>query len=76
MNRLDHNRAITQLALKTGNPITSVKQMAIWGNHSPTMYPDIRNTTVNGEAAPGLVDEKWYADEFTPRVQQRGTEIL
>ena len=50
--------------------------MAIWGNHSPTMYPDIRNTTVNGEAAPGLVDAKWYADEFTPRVQQRGTEIL
>jgi malate/lactate dehydrogenase len=50
--------------------------MAIWGNHSPTMYPDIRNTTVAGKAAPSLVDAKWTNDEFTPRVQKRGAEII
>jgi len=49
MTRLDHNRALTQLALKTGNPTTSISKMAIWGNHSPTMYPDIRNTVVAGK---------------------------
>lgn len=76
MTRLDHNRALTQLALKTGNPVTSIKQMAIWGNHSPTMYPDIRNTTVAGTAAEDLVDAEWIADKFTPRVQKRGAEII
>jgi len=76
MTRLDHNRAATQLALKTGSPVTSIKKMAIWGNHSPTMYPDIRNTTVNGASAESLVDASWIADEFTPRVQKRGAEII
>jgi len=76
MTRLDHNRALTQLALKTGAKVTDIKQMAIWGNHSPTMYPDIRNTTVNGQQAESLVDAKWIADEFTPRVQKRGAEII
>jgi len=76
MTRLDHNRALTQLSLKTGVPTTQIKQMAIWGNHSPTMYPDIRNTTVGGKAAPSLVDAKWTNDEFTPRVQKRGAEII
>jgi len=76
MTRLDHNRALTQLALKTGNPVTSIHKMAVWGNHSPTMYPDIRNTVVNGKAATSLVDAKWIADEFTPRVQKRGAEII
>jgi len=76
MTRLDHNRALTQLALKTGSKVTDIKQMAIWGNHSPTMYPDIRNTTVGGKAATDLVDAKWTNDEFTPRVQQRGAEII
>lgn len=76
MTRLDHNRALTQLALKTGSKVTDIHQLAIWGNHSPTMYPDIRNTTVAGKKATGLVDQKWINDEFTPRVQKRGAEII
>jgi len=76
MTRLDHNRALTQLALKTGSKVTDIKKLAIWGNHSPTMYPDIRNATVQGKAAPSLVDAKWVNDEFTPRVQKRGAEII
>jgi len=76
MTRLDHNRALTQLALKTDSKVTDIKQMAIWGNHSPTMYPDIRNTKVAGKDAPSLVDATWTKDEFTPRVQKRGAEII
>jgi len=76
MTRLDHNRALTQLGLKTGNPTTAISQMAIWGNHSPTMYPDIRNCTVAGKPAESLVEASWIADEFTPRVQKRGAEII
>ena len=76
MTRLDHNRALTQLALKTGSKVTDIKNMAIWGNHSPTMYPDIRNTTVAGKKATDLVTPAWTKDEFTPRVQQRGAEII
>ena len=76
MTRLDHNRALTQVALKTGSKVTDIKKMAVWGNHSPTMYPDIRNTTVAGKAATDLVDASWIADEFTPRVQKRGAEII
>jgi malate dehydrogenase len=76
MTRLDHNRALTQLALKTGSSVTDIKQMAIWGNHSTTMYPDIRNTTVKGKKAFDLVDKPWFQSEFTPRVQKRGAEIL
>jgi len=68
MTRLDHNRALTQLALKTNSKVTDIKHLAIWGNHSPTMYPDIRNTTVGGKKALDLVDKKWINDEFTPRV--------
>merc|ERR1712141_957560 len=76
MTRLDHNRALTQLALKTGSKVTDIQKMAIWGNHSPTMYPDIRNCTVAGQDAPSLVDGTWLKDEFTPRVQKRGAEII
>jgi malate dehydrogenase len=76
MTRLDHNRALTQLALKTGSRVTDIKKLAVWGNHSPTMYPDIRYATVNGKKATDLVDKKWINDEFTPRVQQRGAEII
>ena len=76
MTRLDHNRALTQLALKTGSRVTDIKQLAVWGNHSPTMYPDIRNTTVGGKKATTLVDMNWVNSEFTPRVQQRGAEII
>lgn len=76
MTRLDHNRALTQLALKTGTKVTDIKHLAVWGNHSPTMYPDIRSTLINGKKATDLVDAKWTAEEFTPRVQQRGAEII
>lgn len=76
MTRLDHNRALTQLALKTNSAVTDIKKMSVWGNHSPTMYPDIRNTTVKGKKATDLVDAKWISDEFTPRVQKRGAEII
>ena len=68
MTRLDHNRALTQLALKTGSKITDIKKVVIWGNHSPTMYPDLKNTTVKGKNAMDLVDKKWLNDEFIPRV--------
>jgi len=76
MTRLDHNRALTQLALKTGSKVTDIKKMAVWGNHSPTMYPDLRNCTVKGKNAMSLVDPAWIKDEFTPRVQKRGAEII
>ena len=76
MTRLDHNRAVSQLALKTGAKVTDIKNVAVWGNHSPTMYPDIRYTTIGGKKATDLVDHKWINDEFTPRVQQRGAEII
>jgi malate dehydrogenase len=76
MTRLDHNRALTQLALKTNTKVTDIKKVVVWGNHSPTMYPDIRNTTVAGKKATDLVDRNWINAEFTPRVQQRGAEII
>lgn len=76
MTRLDHNRAMSQLALKTGSKVTDIKKVAVWGNHSPTMYPDLRNTTVGGKNATSLVDQAWIDNEFTPRVQQRGAEII
>lgn len=76
MTRLDHNRALSQLAEKTGAHTTSIQRMTIWGNHSNTQYPDISNTTVNGEAASGLVDQTWLEDEFIPTVQERGAAII
>ncbi|MGI9518196.1 MAG: malate dehydrogenase [Pirellulaceae bacterium] len=76
MTRLDHNRAISQLAAKTGAASDAIRKMTIWGNHSATQYPDISNTTVDGKAAAGLVDQGWYRDEFIPRVQKRGAEII
>jgi malate dehydrogenase len=76
MTRLDHNRALSQLAQKTGTSINDIRKMTIWGNHSSTQYPDIANTTVNGKAAPGLVDNAWYEGEFIPTVQQRGAAVI
>jgi len=76
MTRLDHNRALTQLALKTGSKVTDIKKLAIWGNHSPTMYPDVRNCTIGGKPANSLIDQTWKVDSFTPRVQKRGAEII
>jgi malate dehydrogenase len=76
MTRLDHNRAIAQLAGKTGKHVTDVKGLAIWGNHSATQYPDIHEATVAGESAMGLVDMDWYENDFIPTVQQRGAAII
>ena len=76
MTRLDHNRALAQLALKTGTPVKDIRQMTIWGNHSATQYPDISHCRVAGKAAPTLVDEAWMKDDFIPTVQQRGAAII
>lgn len=76
MMRLDHNRAVNQLAEKTGMGVTDVKQVAVWGNHSPTQYPDIHHATVGGKPALDLVDQAWYRDEFIPKVAKRGAEII
>ncbi len=76
MTRLDHNRAAAQLAAKTGNHVSSVRQMTIWGNHSATQYPDIYHATAGGKPATDLVDQAWLADEFIPLVQQRGAAII
>ncbi len=76
MTRLDHNRALAQLAAKTDSAVSDIKKMTIWGNHSTTQYPDISNTTVGGKAAKELVDLAWYKDEYIPRVAKRGAEII
>ena len=76
MTRLDHNRALTQLAQKTGTTVTDIKKMTIWGNHSATQYPDISKTLVKGDGAEGLVDNSWYQETFIPDVQQRGAAII
>jgi len=76
MVRLDHNRALSALADKTGAHSTDVKKMIIWGNHSSTQYPDLHNATVKGKAALKKVDMTWYKDTFIPEVQQRGAAII
>lgn len=76
MTRLDHNRALAQLAAKTGSKVSDIKKMTIWGNHSTTQYPDISNTTINGKSAVDMVDRNWYENEFIPRVAKRGAEII
>ena len=76
MTRLDHNRALLQLAEKTGTHSTDIAKMTIWGNHSSTQYPDISHATVQGKAAKGLVEDSWYKDTFIPVVQQRGAAII
>ena len=76
MMRLDHNRAISQLAEKTGALTTEIKKMIVWGNHSATQYPDIHHATVKGQGAAGQVDSNWYRETFIPTVQQRGAAII
>ncbi len=76
MTRLDHNRAIAQLAEKTKEHVSAVRQMTIWGNHSATQYPDIHHATVAGKKATERVSADWLADEFIPTVQQRGAAII
>ena len=77
MMRLDHNRAKSQLAAKAGRPVDSVEKIVVWGNHSPTMYPDIRYATIDGKPAAALVnDEAWYKNEYIPKVGKRGAAII
>ncbi len=76
MTRLDHNRALSQIANKTGTSINDVTHMTIWGNHSATQYPDLHGAKVNGQAAIDMVDQSWYEDDFIPTVQQRGAAII
>ncbi|MBC6942482.1 MAG: malate dehydrogenase [Xanthomonadales bacterium] len=76
MVRLDHNRALSQLAEKTGTHTTQVKRVTIWGNHSSTQYPDIHHATIDGKPALECVDADWYRDSFIPTVQQRGAAII
>ena len=76
MTRLDHNRAIAQLAEKTDSTVNDVKKMIIWGNHSSTQYPDLTACTVNGQPALDLVDRDWYENTYIPEVQQRGAAII
>jgi malate dehydrogenase len=76
MTRLDHNRALAQLAQKTGRHVNDIEGMIIWGNHSATQYPDISHCKVSGTPAAELVGRDWYRDEFIPTVQQRGAAII
>ena len=76
MVRLDHNRALSQLAEKTGAHTTDIRKVTIWGNHSSTQYPDLYHASVKGEATMKLIDENWYKDTFIPTVQQRGAAII
>ncbi|SDT23758.1 malate dehydrogenase (NAD) [Friedmanniella luteola] len=76
LTRLDHNRAVAQLAAKTGSSVNDVKHLSIWGNHSATQYPDVFHATVGGRPAPELVDQAWLESDFLPRVQQRGAAII
>src|SRR5690242_19482618 len=74
--RLDHNRALSQLAEKTRHHTTQIHRMTVWGNHSATQYPDLSHCTVEGKPAKSLVDAKWIEDTFIPVVQQRGAAII
>jgi len=76
MMRLDHNRALGQLAAKTGTHVSAIRRMIVWGNHSATQHPDIAHCTVGGKPAKSLVETAWYRDEFIPTVQQRGAAVI
>ena len=76
MTRLDHNRALAQLAAKTSAGVSDIAGLAIWGNHSPTMYPDLHHATVRGSPALDLVDMAWVENDFMPTVQKRGAAII
>jgi malate dehydrogenase len=76
MTRLDENRAVAMLAQKLGAAVTDVQDLCIWGNHSPTMFPDLFNATVKGEKASDQVDREWYENEYLPKVGKRGAAII
>ncbi len=77
MTRLDHNRALAQLSSKTAQPVTAIERVVIWGNHSATQYPDITHASIGGAPAQSAIDDDaWVVDEFIPRVQKRGAEVI
>jgi malate dehydrogenase len=77
MLRLDHNRALSQIAAKTGKPVSAIKDLAVWGNHSPTMYADYRFATIDGQSVKAMInDEAWNRDVFLPTVGKRGAAII
>jgi malate dehydrogenase len=76
MTRLDHNRALAQLAEKTASHVTDIRRMTIWGNHSSTQYPDLSHAEVGGRPARSLVEAKWIVESFIPTVQQRGAAVI
>jgi malate dehydrogenase len=76
MTRLDHNRALSQLAHKTGTHVSDIRRMTIWGNHSATQYPDLSHAEVGGKPARSLVEQKWIEQSFIPTVQQRGAAVI
>ncbi|MBX7186334.1 MAG: malate dehydrogenase, partial [Vicinamibacteria bacterium] len=77
MLRLDHNRALSQIAAKTGKPVASIKRMVVWGNHSATQYPDYRFATIDGSSVKDMIgDEGWNKDTFIPTVAKRGAAII
>ncbi len=77
MLRLDHNRALSQIAAKTGKPVSAIQKMAVWGNHSPTMYADYRFATIDGKSVKDMInDPAWNADTFLPTVGKRGAAII
>ena len=76
MMRLDHNRSVSQIAKKVGKPLDTVEKMVVWGNHSPTMFPDIRFATVDGKAVSDAVDKDWYRNEYIPMIGKRGAAVI
>ena len=76
MTRLDHNRALSQLATKTGTPVSAIRRMTIWGNHSATQYPDVFHATVGDRPAPDVLDQHWVEQTFIPTVARRGAAII
>ena len=77
MLRLDHNRALSQIAARTGKPVDQIEKLAVWGNHSPTMYPDYRFATIGGQPVKAMInDEAWNRDTFIPTVGKRGAAII
>jgi len=76
MTRLDHNRAMAQLAQKTARAVSDVRRVTIWGNHSTTQYPDLSNATIDGKSALELIDQGWYENEYIPSVAKRGAAII
>jgi malate dehydrogenase len=76
MTRLDHNRGIAQLTEKSGSPVSGVKKVIIWGNHSATQYPDLHHATIGGKPALSVVDATWFKDNYIPTVQQRGAAVI